>query len=354
MKHKVDILKGEVKISDVVMNATEETFAKILEEGKQKENEKIQVMPAVRKRNGFKKRWIAVAAVAALLVGTLSVGAASGFSWYEKIAEAMFVSDTEKNAVEKYGLGSEASLAVTDKGVTIAVEQTVFDSRAFFVVLSIDGVEAPTEANAAITFWEFNILTVPNAENYNNGGEYIGIDAETGKALYLLEGSLPVDGNMLILELGEMNAEEFIASADGESYIHNELWRVDGNWRFEIPIEYNTVAIEGVYSDKPICSGVELLRVRMSPLAIEMEWSDWRATNEFYGFLMKDGTIKDASHGGTLNGDAQCDGVTTQYNYGTIVNIEEVEAILMFGAETDNFDRDNPTIDDFIVVPLPE
>lgn len=351
MKREIrDIIENDVVIPDIVLQAKEEAFAKIPDTDASKEMTDVALVKKTGKR--FKKKWVVVAMVAVLAVGTLSVGATSGFSWYEKIQEAMFITDSEKNTVDKYGLGSEPNLAVTDKGVTVAVEQTIFDSRAFFVVLSIDGVEAPTKENSAITFWDFDISTIPNAEFYNYGGEYIGVDAETGKVLYLWEGSLPVDANMLILDLGEMNAEE--PADDAEGIILNELWRVDGNWRLEIPVEYNNVAIEGVYTDKPIYSGAELLRVRMTPLAIEMEWSERIALNVFYGFLMKDGTINRASHGGTLTGDAQCGGVTEQTNYGTVVNIEEVEAILMYDVETENIDYDNPTVDDFIVVPLPE
>lgn len=355
MKREIrDIIEQDVVIPDIVLQAKEEAYAN-LPDNVESVAEDTKEIAGKRTRRKFGKKWVAIAAVAVLVVGTMSAGATSGFSWYEKIQEAMFITDSEKNTVDKYGLGSEPKIVAKDKGVTITAEQTVFDSKAFFVVLSIDGVEVPTEENEAITFWDFSITGNNGEKSVNYGGSYLGMDEETGKALYLWKGSLPEGADTLIVELGEMNAEEPAVPDDGESIILNELWRVDGNWKLEIPVEYVEHEIAFNLREVTGKAGAPLGDVLITPLSIECQAT---YAGGFYGFLMKDGSIKPADFGGGGMGastDEDFYGWKIWQNFGTVVDIDQIEAILFVDITDDleTIDFDNPTVDDFIVVPLP-
>lgn len=355
MKREIrDIIEQDVVIPDIVLQAKETAYAN-LPDNVESVVEDTKEIAGKRTRRKFGKKWVAIAAVAVLVVGTMSAGATSGFSWYEKIQEAMFITDSEKNTVDKYGLGSEPKIAAKDKGVTITAEQTVFDGKAFFVVLSIDGVEVPTKENEPITFWDFSITGNNGEESINYGGSYLGMDEETGKALYLWEGSLPEGTDTLIVELGEMNAESIESDPEHEGLIHNELWRVDGNWKLEIPVEYAEHEIAFNLREVTGKSDSPLGDVIITPLSIECQTI---YEGGFYGFLMKDGSIKSAHFGGGGMGpstDEDFYGWEIWQNFGTVVDIDQIEAIL-FDDITDNVETrnlDNPTVDDFIVVPLP-
>lgn len=350
----LNVIENDVEIPEIVLKATEKAFAQIPDDVP--EQTKGTVVTLEKKK--FKKKWIALVAVAILVVGTLSAGATNGFKWYQQLSEKMFVSDAEKNTAEKYNLENTQNLSVKDKGVTITVEQTLSDSEAFYVVLSIEGKPEPQNAYQSITFYDFLISSKDGVQGHDYGGEYIGIDAETGKMLYLWEGLLPESEtakDTLVLELGKLANMELVENPEGDGYDFNEIWRVDGQWKFEIPLEGGTVEMDYVFPDKPVYSGVELLRAKVTPLALELEWSEPSGINEFYGYLMSDGSVKYASHGATGYGEPQLGGVVTAYKYGTIVDVEHVEAILLWDMEKDPDTRaESQSAEDFIVIPLPE
>lgn len=362
-KEKMDILKEDIIIPDVVTDALESAYAKILEETAAPEQNGKVVAMKKKDRPGFKKKWIAVALVAVLAVGTLSVSAATDFKWYGLIKEAMFMTDAKEDAVEKYDMASVVGQSVTDNGVTITVEQTVCDADNFFVVLSIEGVEAPASAEESIVFEHFNISS---SQNY--GGEYFGVDEETGKLLYLWQGSLMGTNNLgttLTMELGNLMKC---------NYKLEELWRVDGTWNFQIPIEGSAAEVVKELHAPTGNPEIMLEKVTLTPLSIEYEtsyndpeqmrewWDDPNQPDEatsdgFYGFLMKDGTIESAYYGG-MNSSAHpgFTGRTTNQSYGTVIDLDQIEALL-FDNKTDDVIpglHDEPTLEDFVVVPLNE
>ncbi|MBQ8663172.1 MAG: DUF4179 domain-containing protein [Eubacterium sp.] len=379
MKDKIDILKSEVEISDVVMSATKETFAKILEEGKQKENEKIQAMPAVRKRNGFKKRWIALVAVAALAVGVLSVGAGTNFNWFAPVEDEMFISESQKEALEKYGLGTTLQDAVTQNGVTVSVEQVICDSNYYFVVLGIEGVEYPT-GDQWLSFEEWDIDIVGGDIHRGTYGQYLGVDEETGKMLYLWEGdmkNIDIVGktmrvNMKDVQISRWFTEEEMAEKAEGSAPTEIINEVEGEWYFEFVLNGGSQELAYELSGPTGNPDITLDSVVITPLSIKMssthadpeqmlaDWDDPEDGGDYYvgyyGFLMSDGTIIQASAGsgsGTFNKSRT--GRDEFYGFGTIVDLYEIDSILFIeeGDAWDVYNKENPTVEDFVVVPLP-
>lgn len=352
----LNVIENDVEIPEIVLKATEKAFAQIPDDAPA--HTKGTVVTLNERKPKFKKRWIALVAVAILVIGTLSVGATNGFKWHPQLAEELFVTDAEKDVAEKYNLENTQNMSVTDKGVTITVEQTLSDSEVFYVVLSVEGKAEPQSAHQFITFKDFLVTSKDGVKSKNYGGSYMGTDVETGKMLYLWEGLLPESEtakDTLVLELGNLANMELEENPEDNGYDFNEIWSVDGQWNFEIPLEGGTIEMDYVYSNKPVYSGVELLRAKVTPLALELEWSEPSGINEFYGYLMSDGSVKSASHGGIGPGEPQFGGVVTTYQYSTIVDVEQVEAILLWDMEKEPDAREkSQSAEDFIVIPLPE
>lgn len=80
-REKIDVLRDEIHIPDVVMNAAEDAFSKIKLEASASQKQNTAEVKMMKKPVGFKKKWIAIAMVAVLAIGTLSVGAAKSDDW---------------------------------------------------------------------------------------------------------------------------------------------------------------------------------------------------------------------------------------------------------------------------------
>lgn len=378
MKNKIDALKADVEIPEVVQKAAKETFAKILAENHE-QKEVVRVMSETdRKKKKGKKKWIALVAVAALAVGALSVSAGTNFAWFSSVEEEMFISEAKKDAMEKYGLGIALDEAVTQNGVTVTVEQAISDSKYFFVVLGIEGMDYST-GDQWLTFEEWNIDIVGGNIHENMGGQYLGVDKDSGKMLYLFEGynrGVDLVGSTMNMSLTDITnnrrlTEEEMAEKPEGSFGNEVIEKVEGTWEFSFVLNGGGQELSYELNAQTGNPDITLSNVTITPLSIEMSTvhadpeqmlKDWDDPNGkdyntgFYGFLMKDGSIVDAGAGaGGGNFNKSRTGRDEFSGFGTIVDLYEIEAIL-FHEVTDqpwSLSHPDPTVEDFIVVTLP-
>ena len=385
MKNKIDILKQEVEISDVVMNATEETFAKILKENKKVKEVRFEMTEAKRKKK-FGKKWVAIAAVAVLAAGSLTAAAGAHFNWFSPVEEEMYITDAQKDALEKFALGTEVGDSETHNGVTITLEQIICDEHYFFAVLSVEGMDYP-EAEQWIGFKEWDVDITCVGINRGTYGQYLGVDEETGKMLYLYEGDVREDnivGQTMTITLNTPQIyrphteEELSFDEEPGPIIDNSVKSYEGEWTLTAVLEGSQEKIEVTFDSAPTGNPyITLDSVILSPLSIERatthsdpekmiaDWDDPDNGGEyndgFYGFLMEDGTIQRGTGGsGSGSFNKSMTGRIDKGGYGTIVDIDQIEALLFIDVTDtaklmeiwDKADAGNATTDDFVVVPL--
>ena len=355
-RENIDILKDEVVIPEVVTNAAEDAFAKILCDTARAEQNSTEVALMKKPGTGLKKRWIAIAIVAVLAVGTLTVGAATNFQWFHLMTEELKISENEKAMIEKYNMGANIAQSVTDNGITITLEEYICDRRAAYVIYSIEGIDAPKEGQWLVLGGEGSHA----GNTVNRSGKYLGKDTETGKLLYMESILTSSNGRM---DSGYMFAN-FTSVEIGEEQSLETVWSKEGQWDFKVKLEENTSVREYQAADITIGNDDILLKsVTVSPVSIEYvtayskEYYDKACADEenrnsyradCYGYKMKDGTIEEISGGGSSGGMGLT--VTATFHYAHIIDIDQAESLLFRG---DAFNSDDGiTSEDFIEIPL--
>lgn len=150
----------------------EQTFEQIKREEKQKEADKdCRYKGVVRKgRVGSNKRRIAVAAVAAaLLVSTLTVGAAAYFQWNSKFSEKYHVTPEMEKKLNDSNTAKEVNQYTEHDGLKIEAVQTVADGNIAHIVLKIWGSEE-FPFNNHMNFGDINYQVDGNDKVSFNGG----------------------------------------------------------------------------------------------------------------------------------------------------------------------------------------
>lgn len=178
-EHIIKILQEPVDIPDIVQERAQEAFAAIHQE-RQRQN-RPEVPGGSRKSR--KRLWLAAAA-AAVLVGTVSVGAAVYQRWWSKgLEETLHASEEQMQEMD----GNKASLginqAVTDQGVTITAVQSIADNYYAHLAFKVEGFDLPEGAEPAIENIE---VTVDGEDKINwSGGFYNGVvKGADGKNVY--------------------------------------------------------------------------------------------------------------------------------------------------------------------------
>ena len=376
-REKIDVLKDEVKIPDIVMEAAEDAFSQIAREASgtdkmgiaskcqkndtdkfsfAKKNNKEIEMP-IKKKSGFKKKWVAAAMVAVLAVATLTVGAATDFQWFKAYTEALEISEEDKALIEKYSMGDSIDQSVTDNDITITLEEYICDRNAAYVIYSIEGIDAPTEGQTLRLGGDGTHA----GRVVNKSMQYLGQDADTGKLLYMESILTSATGNMasgyMFSNFTSVEIWEDTMAARTAS------WSAEGEWNFKVQLAENTAVTN--YTAEFSLQGKDavLKEVTLSPISIKYtveydgdyyygarESKDWDAYEvDCYGFKMKDGSIEAIMGGGYGQNRLVS---TSGCHFGKVINVEQIESLLF---RNNTYDAsDDITLEDFVEVPLAE
>lgn len=305
-KEKIDILKDEVVIPEVVTIAAEDALTIILRETSQeKEQEKMEVALVKNRKPKFKKRWIAIAAVAALAVGTISVGAAKSDDWNWALLQRAGV--TEAEAIDTIQLDNgyvmiDASDTSTGtdylakeggvpKDVTLTVTESFGDNNNVYVRIETDyelpeGFEVDKYnyfADFELEVTDVNGVIDPEELLTPTPMEFAGLGGivEDGKLVFLLEMS-GVNLNVCRIDLAINNlyicSDELLLKSEEEMpAFYNALPKeeegdlrliYDGSWETSWQFAYEEKGVSYAVDETLDINGIKvhLTEVVLSPI----------------------------------------------------------------------------------------
>lgn len=137
-----EVLSQDIQIPEIVQNKANEAFRQIRCEMPQSRKEENENMSARALFSNGKRRKLTIAIlVAAMILGTITVGAAVYKKWSQGIEEEFHVDEEKKQFAEDSGVIDFPNLSVTDNGVTVTVKQSMADDYFAFVSFKVEGFE---------------------------------------------------------------------------------------------------------------------------------------------------------------------------------------------------------------------
>lgn len=248
MKREIrDIIEQDVVIPDIVLQAKEEAYAN-LPDNVESVAEDTKEIAGKRTRRKFGKKWVAIAAVAVLVVGTMTAGAAAG-GFDSALLKFMGITNLQpgdlKVASKKvdatfvaHGIDYKNNPAGEEKDVAVTITDVIGDETTAYFKIDFD-YEMPEYFNMDdYSFW------------FERGGIRIYDEPE------MIEEIDSADFDMWgrpIYEDGKLSIVFCIQGLEdlAEKYIH---WEGINLWIFERDIKddayYNEVLFEGTWDMK--------------------------------------------------------------------------------------------------------
>ncbi len=320
-----------------------------------------------QKRSSVRKRIIAFALAAALILSLGIAAYAVYVHWSRGIEQKLPATDAEKQRAEEIGLSDTSqTVSATANGVTISVEQTVIDGDTAEIALHIEGwqLDRAQELNAAIWggFPTFDGESAPAS-----GGSFVEErDADDRAHIIAGDGSIEYDfwaraGDKLGTLSGKeisITIESLGVSVKGGPY--QPL--VAGPWVLTWTPCSNSDSLS-VRPDAPIGgTGLRLLAAEIGPVSAKVSlkldklWEGYETLEDFdwqlVGIRLKDGTALTGIFGPpTKVGYTDIDALILEMAYSSnrILEPNEVEALIF----AENYPWARTLADDeLITVPL--
>ncbi|MGI6010536.1 MAG: DUF4179 domain-containing protein [Ruminococcus sp.] len=388
----IKILQEPVDIPPVVLEKAQGAFEKV----KREAEEESKTKPAVR-RKSRKRFWLA-AAVAAAILGTVSVGAAAYHHWWSKgLSESLHASEGQMQELDGSKASSLINQSVTVQGVTITAVQSIVDNYFAHLSFKVEGYDLPKGAEPGIENIE---VTVDGDDNINwSGGFYNGIvSGENAMAEYgdgtplefaedgsLIEKYVQEDGSLefdltlshYLEERGYLFGKEIhVKLSNLGTYEKTDFHPVlEGTWEFDWTLQGS----DKVQISKPEAplgeSGAVLKEAELSPISMRAvlevpagqytvdESEEGMNPPQLKGAVMKDGTVYSCLYpgmGGSSRLSEESDQYITLFALDRILEVDQVEKLL-FAKESlsegnvpleEEHPEDQPLEKRFYVVPL--
>ncbi len=346
-KNRIDILKEEIEIPEIVMNKAEEAFSRIRSEAwdmpqaeADNKNGRIRRQSAAqdpaaercaesdnralrRIRRPGRRRLAAVGLAAVLVLGTVTAGAAAYLNWSSSLERGLQVSQEQKDAAESSGLADFPELSVTDAGVTVTALQSITDNYFSYLSFKVEGYGVPEGVQPG---FESTVVTVDGEEVSYVGGFYNGlITGEDGRAKRDDGEEIPVDedGSLVMdysLEDGSLEYRitlyplgeqgDFLDRSihvgftglgiySDEKATESVQVDVQGNWSFEWTLKGDDSTYAGQCSEPVGDTEAVLTEVEISPISIKavLEFPRQEMTEIGYreSQVLEDGELKQVS-----------------------------------------------------------
>lgn len=351
-KDKIEILKNDIEISEIVQKKADETLEMILSGNIKRENAKVIDMEKERKkpkRRFFETKRSKAAAIliAFACAGSVSAGAATYIKWSKGMETALNMSEREETRqwAEDNGTVHHLNEPVTQNGITITAVESAVDANTAKIIFKVDGFdfedqEDPYEGTHVI----FDRIDMGLAEFKVNaqGGFLSGGNDENGEpAEYLKENG----SKYFEISFSKVNSsDESLVGKTAQVLFKNinklnkedgrEETIAEGEWKFSFTLQGNdeNKFIEKTCSEKLEYGDVEIKRIKLYQSSIEIDYDapftgDGHKSPQVWGIKLKNGEIIDVSMGGT---DTYTQ-VTGQLN--TIINPDEAEGIYFLNKE---------------------
>ena len=408
-KKPIEILQHDVEIPEVVQNKIDGTLLKIKDESKVSKIVRYDSRDTKSVTKKSKRRFGLVAAIAALTITTMSVGAAVYMNWSKGLEESLHVEEAQKHKLEENKTATFQEQVAMDQGITVTATQSITDNYYTYIAFKVEGFDMVEGEQPDFEHTNATIEGIADEDVRAIGGFYDGtttgpdgmiVNAD-GTSLNEVDGMIipkynAEDGSMEYhLTMYSLGAEESLLNKS----VHIELEnlgtvakaeyanKVTGKWVFDIDLQGSDEVREATVNVPLGDTGATVIGAEISPISIGatlnfprqteiskisvdeatqialaagIEVEDVETTEEFpvdppmlCGVKMKDGTLYPYLYMGSgIFGysDENSDAFYMRSSIDRILDTNEVEALL-FQKEYAG-DGVTPTEDNFYVVPI--
>lgn len=344
----IRILKSDIETPEVVTAQMNRAFRQI---GTEPEKKAVR-----RKKRGL--RWqIAVAVMEAMMLGTVTVGAAGFILWNPDVAERFEASEEQQKALEEQKVAVPAEAGASANGVTVSLEQYLATEKYMYLYFKITAPEDMKLTQE--TFFENSGLLINGEEmeaNYSGGIPDLSEDG-TDNVIYWEYFVQWVDKQKISGQ--EMTAHFDNLLERNEAEITKTL--VEGTWDVTWNLEYEP-SEETFAVNQPLeGTDITVKSITISPISLEVTYdlprkmeqievidenSNKITRNEYeepdiYAsqYRMKDGSVEDINAGGPdsegyQNTDESDNTYVVSSGCTKVYTVEDIESIIFVNRET--------------------
>lgn len=380
-KEKLDLLRKEVIIPDVVNKKTEDAFAKIQ---RMAEDHPPVLLSDIKTKKRFPRKRTALIIIAATLaLATMSAAAAAYMKWSKSFSEGLRMSEEQQQKLAESNLNTFVEQSCTNAGITVTAVQSMTNEYYTYIAFRVEGYSV--EDGVQPDFQNLSVTIDGMNDFFTFGSFYDGlICGDDGRPVHAEDGSpleLDADGriiNSYTMDDGSLEYEIYLKKTDEKGFfmnkaIHVEMQNlgtvakadftpeVEGTWTFDWNLEGSceTRVYEGTMALGD--SKATVTRVEISPISMRAEYEFPKQETEttryseppkLVGVKLKDGTLLPwISMGAETMGyvDDTSNTYICSFSTNRILDISQVDSVLFRKTEPDGT---AVTEDDLYVVPM--
>lgn len=407
----LDVLQEDVVIPDVVLDKANGALETIrIESAKAKHDTRVNGINNDRKKYSHrksskksKKKYLLIALVAALAVGTINAAAAY-ISRSKSLTGELHISEEQHVQMEETHMSTFVNQASTSQGITVTAIQSITDNYYTHIAFRVEGYQvdagiqpdfeyirilvdghdsfeetSPENSfNYGASFYN-GLVSGPDGNIVNDDGSPVQLNADGGfTENYTLE-----DGSMEyhITLSNSMNKGFFIGKP-----IHVELKNlgtvdkaqyqpgVEGTWTFDWTLEGSSQMRECSLNAPLGDSGATVVKAEISPISLRAEFqyprqeiqekgidengkeitmTSYKEPPRLSGVRMKDGTVYPYLYlgpGGQGYENNNSDRYTITFAIDRVIDVEQVESLLFSKSYEEG--RGTSIEENFYIVPL--
>lgn len=367
---KKKLFDQETVIPDVVENRIDETLALIRMQNKE------HVKSGNIRKMHYRRKLVAMIAVAMLGIGGTAVAAGVYFRWGRSIEQGMQATDEQKQKLEDEQMVETyeedvdySNLAVTQNGVTVTPTMAIADENYARVVFTVSGYQTPN--NMQPGFMEQDAYFIDKEQQPNQYAMfYDGMIAdEDGKLMYDDGSPMELDENGYGISHwrdDQGNMEYFIVLSRNDlsgtmigQTLHVELQNlgyyedksgtvtteVEGNWNFDLNLPQKSASTALTVEQTVHCGNYSFVldEIVVSPISTKLNYTVEKGTEaidrerlyeehpRFWGYVLQDGSQIICYGGGGSIGvsDERSIDFTEKVGHRRIVDVDQIAKVLL-------------------------
>ena len=269
-------LQEETQIPEIVYLKAEQAFKQIrLETEPPAGNRRKQTSSLIRKKS------VIIILAAVLMIGTLSVSAATYFHWNDKFKEAHEVTPVIEKKLNDSNTARELNQFTEHDGVRLEAVQSVADSTAAIIVIKITGSEQfPLQKR--MNFRDVNVNVDAPENHISMSGGFLDLespDAQPGDVLNegrTWEFVLTTDheSGLLGREI-TLTFTDIIDAAEEQQTLTDLPPLLQSTWELKIVLDNEDNGKEYVLDQQLPGSEAKVKKLRISPVSFTIDY-DWK------------------------------------------------------------------------------
>lgn len=370
-REKIGILQQKAELPEAVREKMHLAYEQIRQE--KRVHDGMDGKKEDAGQTAFSRKKIAVILAAATLsMATVSVAAGGYIRWSEGLKEKLQLTKEQEEQLEETGAAESTGTSCTSQGITVTALQSITDQNFSHLAFTVKGYSTENKEQPA---FEQVIVTVDGKE-INGIGSFQNFGEEDAPVYQKTDGTMEylmqIDSNeenglagkkiQVILEnLGTVNKQaEFVQDVEGS-------WTL--NWELAGTEKEEGLTVNQTIGD----TDTSVKSIEITPLSLTIHYNmprkkvtkqsygddgvtTWETYEEpwfFYGFRMKDGTIRQMVFQSQEQGydDETTEAYTVKYATDQILEKEQIEGLLYVKP---GGNLQEPGEDDLVEVKLPE